>query len=811
MEEQKEYTEEEQSKLPVVRISVRSLVEFLLRSGDIDARRGAAREKDAMQMGSRLHRKIQGSMGSDYASEVALAGTYPCWLDEPHAADSDPDFLIRIEGRADGIFTENGTVYIDEIKGLLRSLDGLEEPYPVHLAQARCYAYLYGEAKEPEQIGVRMTYANLETEEKKYFTFLYTWEETKAWFLALVEEYKKWARFERRWAAVRTASIRRITFPYPYREGQDKLVRDVYLTISREKLLFLQAPTGVGKTLSTLFPAVKAMGEGKGEKVFFLTARTIGRRVAEETLELFRRQNLSFKSVTLTAKEKMCRCEEVTCNPDACPYAKGHFDRINDALYTLLQEQDRFTRESIGEAADRFMVCPFELSLDLAIWVDGIIADYNYVFHPRARLKRFFGEKKKQDYILLIDEAHNLVDRGRDMYSAALYKEDFLAVKKKLGSASPRLTKALERCNRRLLEMKRSCDGEQVLEGIGTLPITLTHLSGVMEDFLDGDIGSEAQRDAVRELYFAVGTFLETWDRTDEHDVIYDKIEDDGRFLLEIYCVDPSTRLQECLDKVRSAVFFSATLLPVTYYKQLLCAEEEPYAVYAESCFAHSNLLVTIGSEVSSRYTRRNPAEYRKIAEYIRQTVSARAGNYLVFFPSYRMLEEVQGCLEELLGDEIELLAQEAGLSEQEREDYLAAFQVGRARSLIGLCVMGSIFGEGIDLQGERLIGSIIVGTGIPQIGTKRRILKDYYDRKGMDGFAYAYQYPGMNKVLQAAGRVIRSHEDRGVVVLLDERFLSYSYRNMFPREWESAQIATRAQLPEILRRFWTAQPDMSF
>ena len=401
----------------IVRISVRNLVEFILREGDIDSRRSGGMDKEAMLMGGRLHRKIQRRMGPEYHAEVSLKTLVDCG-----------EFCIQVEGRADGVIikedeTEPGVI-IDEIKGVLRELSHIEQPVNVHLAQAKCYAYIYARQHGLKRVGVQMTYCHLDTEEIRRFQFEYGKKELEEWFHDLFGSYEKWARFQIEWKQERDASIQRVEFPFPYRKGQRDVAAAVYRTILRKKKLFIQAPTGVGKTMSTVFPAVKAVGEGLAEKIFYLTAKTITRTVAENAFSTLKENGLRMKVITLTAKEKICFCEEAVCNPEACPYAKGHFDRVNDAVFDMITGGNEINRKAIEEQAQKYMVCPFELSLDISTWTDAVICDYNYAFDPTAHLKRFFSEGGSGNYIFLIDEAHNLVERGREMYSAQLYKED---------------------------------------------------------------------------------------------------------------------------------------------------------------------------------------------------------------------------------------------------------------------------------------------------------------------------------------------------------------------------------------------------
>lgn len=777
----------------IVKISVRTLVEFILRSGDLDNRRGSRAERDAMQAGSRLHRKIQRRMGGDYRAEVPLKYEIPM-----------EGTLCVLEGRADGIFTEEGLTTVDEIKGVYRDLDKIGEPVGVHLAQAMCYAWIYAEQNGLERIGVRMTYGNLETEQLKYFRFQYDRKELQIWFANLMEEYGKWAGFQARWRETLQKSIRPLQFPFPYREGQRELAAGVYRTVARKKRLFIQAPTGVGKTMSVVFPAVKAVGEGLGEKIFYLTAKTITRTVAEDAFGILRERGLRLKSVTLTAKEKLCICEETDCNPESCPYAEGHFDRVNQAVYELLTEgPDDLNREVLLAHAHKHRVCPFEMSLDVSSWTDAVICDYNYVFDPNVRLKRFFSEGMKGEYLFLIDEAHNLVERGREMFSADLYKEEFLELKRRVRGRYRKLEHALEKCNRYLLDCKRECETYCIQEEVGAFALKLLSLMGelekVQEECTDPLLGEELQ-----EFWFRVRDFLNIFERLDENYVIYSRFAEDGRFQIRLYCVETAVNLRECLDRGNSTVFFSATLLPMPYYKHLL-GDEADYAVYARSPFDPGKRLLMVGRDVSSRYARRTDREYERIASYIRALASGHRGNYLVFFPSYKMMQEVyEKFLGEFAADEMECLLQQPGMNESRREEFLKNFEAPcREKSLLGFCVMGGIFSEGIDLKHEALIGAAIVGTGLPMVCDEREILRQFYEERGMDGFAYAYQYPGMNKVLQAAGRVIRTQEDRGVILLLDERFLNSGYRRLFPLEWESFQTCTLPEIGEAVAGFW--------
>ena len=843
--------------------SVRNLVEFILRGGDIDNRSGRM-ITDAMMEGSKIHRKIQRSMGEDYQAEVPLALTIEA-----------EEYMLVIEGRADGIaygefpnqnsekeaYTQDTfldrtgkseeMVYIDEIKGVYRNVATMEAPVYVHKAQAMCYAYIYALQNHLDQIGVQMTYCNLDTEDVKLFQEVFAWDALADWFGNLIAEYRKWADWQIMWRRKRQESIQNLEFPYPYREGQRKLVGDVYRTIRRGKNLFLQAPTGVGKTISTIFPAVKAVGEELADRIFYLTAKTITATVAKETFGLLREQGYQAKIIQLTAKEKLCLCGntaieqeaadqdnpypdfpqiKLECNPQNCPYAKGHFDRVNDAVFELLQASDLFTREEILAQARKHRVCPFELSLDVATWCDNILCDYNYVFDPNVYLKRFFQDSSKEKYLFLVDEAHNLVDRSREMYSATLYKEDILAVKKIMKPHNQAIARTLDKCNKAMLDFKRECENYSVCESVGVLTFYLMRLVSQMEEFFEKP-REFPDKKTVLDFYFELRNFVNIYDLVDENYVIYDEMQEDGRFMIKLFCVDPSKNLQKCIDKSVSTIFFSATLLPINYYKRLLSTKEDNYAIYAQSTFDETQRLLAFGRDVSTKYTRRGPAEYEKIARYIRAAIRSKKGNYMVFFPSYKMMQDVydvfvrveresdtrngvavsdeQNIAEESLEESLTIIMQHSNMNEAEREEFLQAFEQEDGGTLVAFCVMGGIFGEGIDLKNDRLIGAVIVGTGLPQISNEREILKQYYDKQGLSGFDYAFRYPGINKVLQAAGRVIRMQEDRGIIVLLDERFLQSDYNALYPREWKNRIVGNVETIDAEICKFWENAKDV--
>lgn len=673
----------------------------------------------------------------------------------------------------------------------------------MHRAQALCYAWIYLDAHDLEKIDIQMTYAHLDTEVIKRFRETLTRAELKQWYEELTDSYHKWLAYQIEWRKKRNESMENLEFPFEYRKGQREMVSGIYHAISKKEQIFIQAPTGVGKTMSAVFPAVRAIGQGMAETVFYLTARTITRTVAQDAFEILRDRGLLFKVITITAKEKLCFCDKLECDPEKCPYAKGHYDRINDAVYELWTTEQSFDRETLLRHAQKWQVCPFEMSLDLAIWMDGVICDYNYVFDPNVCLKRFFGENVSGNYLFLIDEAHNLVDRGREMYSASICLNDVIETRKFVKPYSQKLWKKLGKVKKQMEELRQNCGEWKVQENAGVLPISLLSVQGELDQLLEESPTQEVV-DGILDFYFEVRDFLNISELVDDNYVVYTAFDENGRFYMKLFCVNPAENLQKCLDKGNSTVFFSATLLPLQYYRKMLSTRSENFGMYVESPFEQKKRCLMICRDVSSKYTRRGYEEYRKIAEYIARMSWQKKGNYMVFFPSYRLMEDVyQVYQDEFSVSWVRCISQHASMTELEREEFLEEFTEETEETLVGFCVMGGIFSEGIDLIGDRLIGAAVVGTGLPQVNCEREILKGYYDEKGEQGFDYAYRYPGMNKVLQAAGRVIRTKEDTGAILLMDERFLNRDYRNLFPREWNDACTCTLGNVEKHLQAFW--------
>lgn len=777
------------------KISVRNLVEFILRRGSIDNRK---KSNHTALEGAKIHRKLQKEAGETYEKEVFLKTTVE--LD---------DIQLTIEGRADGIFQKDGLYYIDEIKTSEPRFEDLEqEQVDLFFHQARVYAYIYCHKQELTEINLQLTYFQTTEEQITRKTEYQTIEQLDEFFKKLIADYEEWLIFRENWRTVRNASLMALKFPHDnYRKGQRELAVAAYKTIKTKQKLFAEAPTGTGKTVSTLFPTLKAIGEESGERVFYLTAKTITRQVAEDAMVAFNDAGAEAKSVTLTAKDKICFLDETTCNPDQCPYANGYYDRINEGLWDLLNHENQITREVIETYAKKHTLCPFELSLDVSLWCDVIIGDYNYLFDPTVYLRRFFEEEKNEDNIFLIDEAHNLVNRSREMYSAELSyrgaKNVYTIVPKEFKKLRRRINKLLKEFDK-IQELSNE-DGWGYHHQKAPAESLITagyQLSEVIQEWL-AEFPEHAIQETILPFYFDLLHFLKISEFYDDHyETTVEKTYHD--FVIKEFCIDPSLFLEQSLDKGRSSLLFSASFSPLSYYQETLGGKES-LAYRLPSPFPEENQQVLIANYIETTYRKREESSPR-LVETINQFISGKTGNYFIFFPSYQYLDQTVAAFKERY-PEVRVLIQETVMNETEREDFLANFKIDPAETLVAFCVLGGIFSEGIDLRGTRLIGSMIVGVGLPQMNHEQELIKEYYDEKDNLGFAYAYQLPGMNKVLQAAGRVIRDTTDEGIVVLADRRFATRNYRQLFPNHWHQAKNVNNInELSSEIHRFWTTR-----
>jgi len=754
-------------------ISVRNLVEQVLKTGDLEV--GSFRGQSRARDGQKLHQKIQRSRTGNYEAEVHISKTI----------ETDK-FLVEISGRIDGLFPDSSPVVIEEIKSVTSDLTRYAEKENIlHWGQAKTYAFLYAEAQELDKINVQMTYGELDSGRTAEVVKEFEVNELRVFFQDLLQKYLSWLEKMADWQQIRDRSLTELKFPFDsYRKGQKDLAVNVYRTIKNTGQSMIQAPTGIGKSMAVLYPALKAMAEDHAGKIFYLTARTTGKNAALKAAEIMEERGGRIKYLALTAKEKICFHQVSECSPETCRFARGYYDKLPAAREEIFQF-DRLSRERIEEIARKHELCPFEFSLDASLWCDVVIGDYNYAFDLRTKLKRFFGEEqdfKRTKYVFLVDEAHNLVDRSRDMFSAMLNKQSFLKVRRPLKQDLSGLHKIMGKINNWFLAEKKKCLIDKTEHNRNELPVKLIPLLQkflqMTEKWLAYNIPAEYRKDLL-ELYFAVHQFVRITEIYDDNYTVILRLA--GKDVtLKLFCLNPARQLQLALKAAASAFFFSATLTPMHYFRQVLGCQEEISRLILPSPFPPENLKVAINN-ISTRYRHRSRT-MPDVAGKIRNFLEKRKGNYLVFFPSYKYMNEALDLLqnEEL---DMDLLIQTSGMTEPERDDFIAEFSHENKKTTVGFAVMGGVFGEGIDLIGNRLDGAVIVGVGLPGLSFERDLIRDYFNKEEK-GFEFAYQFPGITRVLQAAGRVIRTETDKGRILLIDDRFSNYSYKRLLPGEW---------------------------
>jgi DNA excision repair protein ERCC-2 len=810
---------------PLFSVSVRALIEFVLRRGDLGTDRDFV-TRDRALAGTRGHQQIQRSRPPGYQKEVGLS--FDCDAGE---------FILRVQGRIDGVLETQDEVILEEIKTVHRAWDGT--PDSLHWAQAKCYGFIFAHQRALRQITLRLTYLNLDTGRTTELIERFTTAELAAFFEQTVAVYLAWVRLYWRHSQERNESLARVPFPFAaYRPGQRQLAVAAYRAIARGERLFVEAPTGSGKTMAVIFPAVKALGEGKIERIFYLTARTTGRAIAENALSQLTDAGVQLRSLTLTAREKVCLQNGQPCDRASCPLARGYYDRRHPAMRQALTHF-QLQRTVLESLAREHQVCPFELALDLSRWVDVIIGDFNHVFDPRAYLRRHFDDESAA-YALLIDEAHNLVDRAREMFSAELSCAEIREVRRAIQSTVPGCAKALGRLNSAITKLARRDSDAPELPGeegslglfdpqrqgleappplpsiasrgfasrdrsVLCLPELPASLTPGLEQALDQAEAWLAQnqpsefRASLLQLYFRLYAFYRTMGSYDER---YRTLVEPGRFgAVRLFCLDPSLQLSQALERGNSAVFFSATLTPLVYYREVLGGKAQDRTLGLDSPFPPENLLVLVHDGIRTDWKART-ATLLGVAQAIGAAVQEKRGNYLVYLPSYEYLAALHGQFVQAFPG-CSVLVQRPGMSDLERGEFLAAFATDHDETRVGFAVLGGIFGEAIDLVGERLIGAIIVGVGLPQLCLERDLIRNFFEERTHAGFDYAYTFPGMNRVRQAVGRVIRSESDRGMVLLIDTRFGRAQYRSLFPSWWRPLRVSNVSDLGKALRLFW--------
>ena len=782
--------------------SVHEICDFIFRTGDVYTG-GTDITGEAMLIGAKFHRQLQAERKRENKS-------YQSEFDIKYTEEFD-GFEYTVHGRIDGIVENGDGTIIDEFKTTSKDLDELEwDTIKAHCAQLFCYGYMYAQLNSLNYITLRLTYFNYDSEQSKTLEKELTYTQLRQWFVALIDEHIKWPKLIYYHRISRNKSLKNMNFPYgSFRDGQRQLSALVYRSIRDEKKLFAEAPTGIGKTVSTIFPSLKALGEEIGEKVFYLSAKNIGSLAATDCLDMCINKGADVWYTSMTSKDKIC-FRDKNCLPTECEYSKGHYDRVNAALYELISRNERITKDKIIEIAEKHKVCPFELQLDASEFCDVVVGDYNYFFDPRAKLCRYFGDMNSGKYIILVDEAHNLVDRAREMYSASLsyYQlKKYSKHLKGLRKLSGRLNKCIAYIDliRHGLELSGKSEKKLVISEKDMMPFR--SFCDAYRKFLSDDTTHDEAKRETLQLFFDISFFVEIFDIEScyQSDYIdYCGIEEKDCYV-RLFCANPSQIISYLTKQLLSCTFFSATLTPREYYIKMLGFDESTDNIVSlPSPFPPENFFTAVFKNISTRYKDRDKS-IETICNIIKLATEKKLGNYLCFFPSYAYMESVYGefCV---MYPEVKTELQSKDMTQEEREAFLKKFTDNPGETLVGFALSGGMFSEGVDLKGDRLSGAIIIGTGLPGICFERDMLKELFDvtiGEGM-GYNYAYTYTGLNRVYQAAGRVIRTKTDKGFVILVDDRYSKMSHRKTFPDSWKNVRFFSETEaLSNSIEKFW--------
>lgn len=772
----------------ILELSVHELVDFLLRTGDIDNR---IYNSSTMQEGTLIHALYQSRQSANYLSEYFLSETF-----------NVDDFELTLEGRADGIIDLGNSAVIDEIKSTVVPLEEYYESQKEwHLGQAKCYALMYAHQKGYGSVSIKLTYIHQIDKSTLVKTFDYLTSELERDIDNLLKEYVDFFKiiFEKK--IKRNESAKTLEFPFSnFRDGQKELAKYTYGIAKKGGILFVEAPTGIGKTISTLFPSVKSFASSENDKIFYLTAKNSGKDMAFNAAKLLLSNGLKASAIEILAKDKVCFCPGKACNPDECPYAKDYYTKIRKIIKDSIINRNLFSTEDIIAIAQHNAICPFELSLDLSLYNDIIVCDYNYFFDPIVYLKRFF-DSDASNVLILVDEAHNLVPRARSMYSASFDSFTYKKVKhslihfehKKFKNAQKRMTKFFNQFNDFPIgETKIEMLSRSDLKGIENYlvacsDINKNHHGVVTDEFTD--------------FYFELNKFFKLIDFYDDAFALFVSKKNEKDCRINLFCIDPSEHIKRTVNQVKGKIFFSATLSPTEYYIDVIGRYNFNPMLVLPSPFKKENLKLLVAPKVSTRYKNRQQTA-PLVANYIKEFISHKVGNYLIYVPSYEYLDLI---LPYLASDDFELIVQEKDMSEDEKEQFLSCFVDSPKKTMLGIAVLGGAFSEGIDLEGERISGVAVVGVGLPQLCFERNLIKDYYDKTKKKGYEYAYISPGINKVMQALGRVIRSEKDRGIALLIDDRYLTEEYHDLFKTTYSHYEVVTSIDdIKEQVENFWS-------
>ena len=798
-----------------VLIDAKELSDLANQSGDIDSRRSFFSEEASVT--SEIYEKI-------YRNSDAF-----CMYDRTFSLTHKYNGLYyTVDSTADVIVKKEGRVRVDLIS-FVGGYEFYSPPKLSKLSKLKCDALFFAREKELDAVCMRLYYVCKSREETKikFFEYFYHTEELQKHFESLIVKIAPRAELICEKTTVSYPSARSCAFPYEtLREGQEIMIRECYSKIKQGRRLFIQAPTGTGKTIAALYPAVRALGNGNVDKIFYLTSKASTRREAFKAASKIFEAGAKLRTITIGAKEQVCMCPSrlfsgssaSLCNPIDCSYAADYYSKAEAAIMELAHSGHGYTQRKIAEVAKKHSVCPYELSLDLSELCDIIICDYNYVFDPAVYFRRYFsgssiegGDGEK--YVFLVDEAHNLVDRARDMYSAAIKNSAFEKIYSVIPEDEKDLNSIFEkiilvfRAQRKLCAdtLTKDSKGNEFGFYISNTELSLFHKE--LDSFkkkCDQWIKKNREHplwDKINNLISDVRKYLCIAEYFDSR--FYNYIFINGNITgVQIFCLDPSHILDKIMNRAVSTVMFSATLTPLDYFSQILGDDRNAEKVSLPSPFDPNNACVVIADYVSARYEDRADSISRYVS-VIAATVVGMAGNYIAYFPSYECLEAVYKAFVKKY-DKVDTIVQKRKMTMSEKEEFIDFFKDDQNVLRRGFCVLGGSFSEGIDLPGRKLIGTIIFGVGLPGLSNEKNILREYYDNQGECGYDYAYTFPGMNNVLQAAGRVIRRDDDKGVIVLADDRYGDEKYFSLFPEHWNNIKKAENArELAQIIQKFW--------
>jgi len=769
-----------------IQLSIHRFIDITAKEGDLSG--SFFSQKRAVE-GTRGHQQVQKGRGENYQSEIGIKKSI-----------EQNNFTLVLEGRIDGLMEDESSEIIEEIKTAENSLPDSWNHTPVlHRAQLICYGALL-DKKTDKKRSLRLCYYHLISKKENIIYCPLNQEEIETQFKEYLDFFFK--RWEERslWIKKRDISAKNLNFPFQeFRKGQRSFSVDIYRNIQEKSLLLAQAPTGTGKTMGTLFPAVKAMGEGIIQRILYLTAKTTGREMAREALKKLQKAGLECMVVSLTAKERICSSpDSPRCHGSDCLYARGFYDKLK-ILQGHMRDKLLWSGEDFSALAEEYLICPFELSMEWALEADVLIGDFNHLFDPVVSLKRFF--QREDPITVLVDESHNLPDRVRDLYSVSLGKKAVMHYRRALKDSFPSLGRALQRLNALMLELRKELDAESlehcILEELPQSIIKEARKILNLTEIILRDNQNQEARHLCNNLFFEIRFFLYIEEiQGDSHRILQRRKGSD--LFLEFLCLDPSPYVVESLEKCHSTVFFSATLSPKDYFSRLILGEAEHRWVQIPSPFPPENCLVINRNDIDTRYRGREKS-LPAIVEAISGLWTSYQGHHLYFFPSYAYMEQVALLWEEQYGQTP--VCQWKNMTLEERETFLGLFDKNEPQ--IVFSVMGGVFSEGVDLQGDKLSALGLISVGFPSFCLERELMREYFQDINGKGFDYAYSYPGWHRVLQAAGRLIRSETDRGIILMIGQRFYQPFYRSLFPQEWgEVLAVNNREKEIQLIEQF---------